>query len=160
MNLALHESDSDLKSEWYFRIADVVTHCPDWFQAAAAGEGGLYNPEGYWLTDDSARASMRRFLGGGPYGRSLDHRKEVSPVLSADRLRIPLLMEYSDAILSGLKMHQAIAEQGGQAELVLHPDEAHVFLQPRNRFNSMARHYLQLERIAWKHANFPQTLWS
>jgi hypothetical protein len=64
---------------------------------------------------------MRRFLGGGPYGRSLDHWKEVSPVLSADRLRVPLLMEYSDAILSGLEMHQAIVEQGGQAELVLYP---------------------------------------
>jgi hypothetical protein len=45
------------------------------------------------------------------------------------------------AILSGLEMHQAIVEQGGQAELVLYPDEAHVFLQPRNRFNSRARHF-------------------
>jgi len=38
-------------------------------------------------------------------------------------------------------MRQAILEQGGQAELVLYPGEDHVFLQPRNRFNSMTHHY-------------------
>ena len=119
----------------------IVTHYPDWFQAAASGEGGLYYPGGYWLTDDSARASMRGFLGGGPYGKSLEHWKEISPVLSADRLRIPLLMEYTDVNLSGLEMRQAIVEQGGQAELALYSGEDHVFLQPRNRFSSMARHF-------------------
>jgi len=84
---------------------------------------------------------MRGFLGGGPYGKSFDNWKEISPVLSANRLAIPLLMEYTDVNLSGLEMRQAIIEQGGQAELVLYSGEDHVFLRPRNRFSSMARHF-------------------
>ena len=119
----------------------VVTHYPDWFRAAASGEGGLYYPGGYWLTNDSLRTSIRGFFGGGPYGKFFLRWKEISPVLNADRLGIPLLMEYTDVNLSGLEMRQAILEQGGQAELVLYPGEDHVFLQPRNRFNSMTHHY-------------------
>jgi dipeptidyl aminopeptidase/acylaminoacyl peptidase len=119
----------------------VVTHYPDWFRAAASGEGGLYYPGGYWLTNDSLRTSIRGFFGGGPYGKFFLRWKEISPVLNAERLGIPLLMEYTDVNLSGLEMRQAILEQGGQAELVLYPGEDHVFLQPRNRFNSMTHHY-------------------
>jgi len=119
-----------------------VTHYPDWFQAAASGEGGLYNPGAYWLTADSVRDSMRGFFGGGPYGKYLSRWKEISPVLNAEHLRIPLLMEYRGQILSGFEMYNAVVEQGGQAELVIYPDdEDHVFERPVNRYKSMMRHF-------------------
>jgi dipeptidyl aminopeptidase/acylaminoacyl peptidase len=119
----------------------LITHYPDWFQAAASGEGGLNNPSGYWLTNDAVRATMRGLFGGGPYGKYLARWQEISPALNMQHLRVPLLMEYSTAYLSGLEIHQAIVEQGGQAELVLYPGEDHVFLRPLNRYNSMMRHF-------------------
>lgn len=119
----------------------IVTHFPDWFRAASSGEGGGNSPAGFWLTNDFLRTSLRGFFGGGPYGSHLPHWQELSPVFSAERLRIPLLMEYSNGYLSSLEFYQAIINQGGQAELVVYPREDHVFLQPRNRFNSMTRQY-------------------
>ena len=119
----------------------ILTHYPDWFQAAASSEGGLNNPSGYWLTNDAVRETMRGLFGGGPYGKYLARWQEISPALNMQHLRVPLLMEYSTAYLSGLEIYNAIVEQGGQAELVLYPGEDHVFLGPINRYNSMMRHF-------------------
>jgi hypothetical protein len=50
-------------------------------------------------------------------------------------------MEYSGGYLNGIEMYTAIVEQGGQAELVIYPDDDHVFNKPLNRHNSMVRHF-------------------
>lgn len=119
----------------------IVTHYPDWFQAAASGEGGNHEPGSYWIWGDGWKDQEDRFFGGGPYGRFYSRWKEVAPVLNVDRLRAPLLMEYTGANLNGIEMRTAILEQGGQAELVIYPDEEHVFQRPLNRFNSMTTHF-------------------
>jgi dipeptidyl aminopeptidase/acylaminoacyl peptidase len=119
----------------------IVTHHPDWFQAAASGEGGNHEPGVYWLFDERFRSQERGFFGGGPDGKFYSRWKEIAPVLSADRLRAPLLMEYLGVNVNGLQMRTAILEQGGQAELVMYPDDDHVLQRPLNRYNSMTRHF-------------------
>jgi len=56
-------------------------------------------------------------------------------------MHAPLLMEYSMLYLMGIEWHQALLEQGKQAELVLYPSEDHVFERPSNRYASMTRHF-------------------
>ena len=119
----------------------IITHYPDWFQAAASGEGGSHNPGSYWQQDEILREQERRFYGGGPYGKYEPRWKEIAPLWNVDHLRIPLLMQYSSAFLNGLELRSAISEQGGQPELVIYPDDEHVFLRPLNRYKSMMRHF-------------------
>jgi dienelactone hydrolase len=119
----------------------IITHEPEWFQAAASGEGGNHNPGSYWEQGKVFREQERRFYGGGPYGRYAPRWREVAPVWNVNRLRVPLLMEYSGAFLNGLEMGSAIEDQGGQTELVIYPDDEHVFARPLNRYNSMTRHF-------------------
>ncbi len=120
----------------------IVTHYPDWFQAAASGEGGNHDPGEYWRENDVWREQERRFYGCGPYGKCYARWKEISPVLNVDRLKAPLLLEYGGSgYPHGLEMHTAILEQGGQTELVIYADDQHVFFRPLNRYNSMMRHY-------------------
>ncbi len=119
----------------------IITHYPDWFQAAASGEGGSHNPGSYWQGGEIYRQQEHRFYGGGPYGKYEPRWKEIAPLWNVDHLRVPLLMEYSGAFLNGLELRSAILEQGGQTELVIYPDDEHVFLRPLNRYKSMMRHF-------------------
>jgi dienelactone hydrolase/WD40 repeat protein len=119
----------------------ITTHQPEWFQAAASGEGGNHNPGSYWEQGKVFREQERRFYGSGPYGQYAPRWKEIAPVWNVDRLQLPLLMEYSGAFLNGLEMRSAIEDQGGQSELVIYPDDEHVFIRPLNRYNSMTRHF-------------------
>ncbi len=119
----------------------IVTHYSDWFHAAASGDYGVNSPLTYLLAPDSGRSQERGFYGGGPFGKYLSRWQEIAPVLNVDRLRAPLLMEYTDAYLNGLAMRSAILDQGGQTELVIYPDDKHILLRPLNRYNSMMRHF-------------------
>lgn len=119
----------------------IVTHHPDWFQAAASGEGGNHNPWVYWWGGDVISKQERSFYGGGPYGQYWPRWKEVAPLLNADQLRVPLLMEYTAKNPNGLQMRNAILAYGGQAELYIYSDDQHVFERPLNRYNSMTHHF-------------------
>jgi dipeptidyl aminopeptidase/acylaminoacyl peptidase len=119
----------------------ILIQHPTWFRAGAIGEGGNHYPSAYWIGDTTWRAFEDFFFGGGPFGKARARWEAISPVLTAGRLRAPLLMEYSGAYQLGLELHEAIIEQGGQAEMVNYPDDEHVLYRPRNRFASMTRHY-------------------
>jgi dipeptidyl aminopeptidase/acylaminoacyl peptidase len=120
----------------------IIGEHPRWFQAAAEGEGAAHYPIVNWFGYDSVvRVQEKAYFGGPPYGAYYARWKAVSPVLNADRIRIPLRMEYSEAYQAGLELFTAIVDQGGQADLVEYPDDQHVFLRPLNRYNSMMRHY-------------------
>ena len=118
----------------------IMTHYPEWFQAAASGEGDNHNPALYWLGGNVYKRQEDNFFGGGPYGKYLERWKEVAPALNVERLRGPLLLETSTSILLAMEMREAILAQGGETELY-YTDDEHVFQQPVNRFNSMTRHF-------------------
>ncbi len=118
----------------------IVTHYPDWFQAAASGEGGTHNPSSFWSADVYMQQETD-FYGGGPYGQYWSRWKEIAPVLNVDKMRAPLLMEYTAINQNGIEMRSAILAHGGQTELVIYPDDEHVFVHPLNRYISMKRHF-------------------
>jgi dipeptidyl aminopeptidase/acylaminoacyl peptidase len=119
----------------------IITHHPTWFKAASSGECAVHYPGQYWLGDDHWRQQEDNFFGGGPFGPFSSRWRQISPVLNADRLRVPLLMEYSVFYPAGLEMRTAVIQQGGQTELVIYPDDTHVLQRPLNRLNSMTRNF-------------------
>lgn len=120
----------------------IATHHPDWFAVAAMGEGGNHQPTGYWLNDASWRRQEDRYYGkGGPYGPHADRWKSVAPLYNVDKLRAPIMMEYSMGLLVGLELHRAILDAGKISEFYVYPKELHVFERPSNRFDSMQRHF-------------------
>lgn len=120
----------------------ILTQYPGWFRAGAQGEGGNHQPSAYWMEGPAWRTQEDRYFGaGGPYGPHADRWRAVAPIHNVDQLRAPLLMEYSPAYAYGIELQRAILDQGGEAELVIYPDEDHVFHGPANRYASMMRHY-------------------
>src|SRR4029077_20205607 len=63
------------------------------------------------------------------------------PILNVEKIRAPLLMEYSGLFLMGIEMQEVLLENGKKAELVLYPNESHTFFRPSNRYASMMRHF-------------------
>lgn len=119
----------------------ILTHHPKWFAVGAMGEGGNHQPSTYWVGPDSWREQEDGFFGpGGPYGPHADRWKAVAPVHNMNRLRAPLLMEYSGGYLAGLDLYQAARSSGRQAELHIYQNEEHVFDRPSNQLASMQRH--------------------
>jgi dipeptidyl aminopeptidase/acylaminoacyl peptidase len=119
----------------------IITHYPDWFQAAASGEGGNHSTWLYWTGGSDYEKQENGFYGGGPYGTYWPRWKEIAPALNVERLRAPLLMEYTATNPNALDMRSAILAHGGQAEVFFYPDDEHVFERPLNRYNSMMRHF-------------------
>jgi dipeptidyl aminopeptidase/acylaminoacyl peptidase len=119
----------------------LISHYPGRFQAAASSAGQLFNVAEWWMTPYFAQTFTKSIFGGGPYPRSLDRWMQMSPTMSADRVKIPVLQEYSTASPFGFEFHTAVTSQGGVAELVFYPDELHVFEGPRNRRYSMHLNY-------------------
>ena len=119
----------------------TITHAPDLFQAASSGEGGLYDDGLYWVFGSKPyREYQIGIFGGPPYGETYERYREISPALNAARVRAPLLKEYeSNNPVFGLQLYSALRTLGTPVELVLYPDEGHIFSQPKHRISSMQR---------------------
>jgi len=120
----------------------IQTHYPDWFIAAAAGDGGNHQPTFYWINNSQWRAMEDRFFGfGGPNGPHRDRWRETAPIYNVDRLRAPLLLEYSQGgWLGGIDLFREIRSHGGMAELHIYRSDGHVLDRPANRYTSATRH--------------------
>jgi dipeptidyl aminopeptidase/acylaminoacyl peptidase len=118
----------------------TITHS-DLFAAASSGDGGLYGGSTYWIVDTLTQNFYDAVVGGPPFGEKYKNWQQVSPSLNARRLRIPLLMEYTDTNISSVDFYTAIKKQGGQVELVIYPNAPHVFNQgkPKQSVRSMQR---------------------
>lgn len=111
------------------------------FKAGSVGNNGDFNPGSYWALGWRAyRITMDQVLGGAPYGSTLGNWEVFSPAMNAARIRVPVMMEASsqEAMLA-LEMYSSLRHHGGQVELVIYPDEGHVFMQPSHRMASMQR---------------------
>jgi dipeptidyl aminopeptidase/acylaminoacyl peptidase len=124
-----------------FFTSYILTHDTDWFRAGAVGDGQNHNPSAYWRENDSFREQEDQFFGGGPNGPYSDRWRAVSPILNADKMRTPLLMEYSELYLMGIEFYRALLEQDKSAELIIYPHEKHSFVRPSNQYASMMRHF-------------------
>ena len=118
----------------------TITHS-DLFEAASAGEGGLWNAGQYWLLGSaSMRYILEGLFGGPPYRDTYQRYQEFSPALNAQRVRAPLLREYGSIMaLQSLEFYTAMRRYGKPVEQVIYPDEPHIFSQPKHRLSSMQR---------------------
>jgi len=98
----------------------------------------------YWET---LRADFERRIGNPRTEEAL--LREASPLFSADKIRIPLLIGQgaNDPRVKTAESEQivaAIEKNGGRATYVLYPDEGHGFARPPNRndFNARAELFL------------------
>lgn len=108
---------------------------------ASIRNAGDYNPGIYWLLGNAfSRARYEAFMGGPPFGSTLEHWKDFAPALNAEKVRAPVLMEFQPLeTLYGLEMFAALRRNSVPVELFIYPNGGHVFWQPEHRFHSMQR---------------------
>ena len=124
-----------------FVVEFLISHSNK-FHVACIGEGGDYNPSGFWMGGHSAWPKIfQNIFGGPPWGKSLPAYLDFSPFFQVDKISCPLLMEFvapgSGAM--GLEMYTPLRYLGIPAELVVYPGEEHNFVKPKARVASMAR---------------------
>jgi len=128
-------------SHGVFVVEFLLAHSRMKFRAACVGEGGDYNPGGYWLWGMPTWPKIFQNAFGGPLtARTAASYLEFSPVLSVDRIDTPLLMEFRrEAAVAGLEFLVPLRTLGKPAELVSYDGEEHNFVRPGARFASMNR---------------------
>lgn len=122
-----------------FVVNFLISHSQK-FHVACLGEGGDYNPGGFWLGGHTMWPKIYdNMFGGPPWGTTLKNYLEFSPFFQVDKIRTPLLMEYSEGFDTGFEMYTPLRYLGVPAELVVYEGEEHNFVRPRARVASMAR---------------------
>src|SRR5580704_196873 len=116
-----------------------ITHS-NLFAAASAGSGGANNPGEYWLGGGPFDHYIEGTMGGSPY-RKYDKRfDDLSTVLQAEHTSAPLLIESSPSeMLWSLEFYTKLKRIGKPVQLVIYPDEGHIYSQPVHRIASMQR---------------------
>jgi dipeptidyl aminopeptidase/acylaminoacyl peptidase len=124
-----------------FVVEFVLAHSKRRFGAAIVGEGGDYNPGGYWVFGSASWPAIYRNTFGGPFtAANAKAYLEFSPVLNVDKVQTPLLMEFvAGNAVSGFEFYVPLREAKVPAEMVLYDREAHNFVRPTVRFASMHR---------------------
>lgn len=124
-----------------FVVEFILAHSKRRFNAASIGEGGDYNPAGYWLFGSPGWPDIYVNTFGGPLtSKTAAAYLEFSPVLSVDKVRTPLLMEFvAENGIYGFEFYVPLREAGVPAELVLYEGEEHNFVKPTVRLASMDR---------------------
>lgn len=109
--------------------------------AASVTDGGGYNPGQYWFSGShSLREVHEHVLAGPPYGTTLKNWIKFSPALNAHRVRAPVLMEFASyGALFGLEMFTALRRHDVPVEMIVYPNEGHIFTDPEHRLRSMQR---------------------
>ena len=116
-----------------------ITHS-NLFSAASAGSGGANNPGEYWLGGGPFEHYIEGAMGGSPYGKYDRGFDDLSPVLWAEHSSTPLLIESSPSeMLWSLEFYTKLKRMGKPVELVIYPDEGHIYSQPVHRLASMQR---------------------
>jgi dienelactone hydrolase len=110
------------------------------FQVAALGEGGDYNPSGFWLSGHPIWLNIFiNTFGGPPWGDSLKNYLNFCPFYHVENIKSPLLMEYAESVNMGFEMYAPLRWLGVPVELVYYQGEEHNFEKPKARVASMAR---------------------
>jgi len=110
------------------------------FAAASASSGGANNPGEYWLSGEPFQHYIEGTMGGSPYGEYDKRFDDLSTVRQAHRVSAPLLIEAAaQEMLHSLEFYTALRRLGKPVELVIYPDEGHIYSQPRHRLASMER---------------------
>jgi len=129
-------------SHGVFVVEFILAHSKLPFSAACVGEGGDYNPGGYWFWGGKTwPAIFRNLYGGALSAETAPAYLEFAPALNADKVRTPVLLEYASVYRAnlGAEFYTPLRERGVPAELVIYENERHNFVRPTTRFASMHR---------------------
>jgi len=117
----------------------AITHTK-LFTAASASSGGANNRGEYWLSGAPFQHYIEGTMGGSPYGDYDKRFDDLSSALHANRASSPLLIETpTEEMLFSLEFYSALRRLGKPVELVVYPDEGHIYSQPKHRLASMER---------------------
>jgi len=124
-----------------FVVEFILAHSKLPFAAACVGEGGDYNPSAYWLWGSRSWPEIYHNTFGGPFtAKTAAAYLEFSPVLSVDRVRTPLFLEFMNThIALGFEFLVPLRMLSIPAEMVTYEREEHNFVRPTVRFASMHR---------------------
>src|SRR5579862_2636079 len=117
----------------------TITHSHT-FAAASAGSGGSNNPGEYWLFGGPFQHYIEGTMGGSPYGNYDKRFDDLAPVHLAEGVTTPLLIESNPSeMLGSLEFYTKLKRLGKPVQMVIYPDEGHIYSQPVHRIASMQR---------------------
>ncbi len=111
------------------------------FHAASIGEGGDFNPSGFWMSGSLTWPQIyKNIFGGPPWGSTLQNYLGFSPFFQIDKITAPILMEFAlGSGIGGMEMYVPLRCAGVPAEFVFYQGEEHNFVKPKARIASMKR---------------------
>lgn len=113
----------------------AITHS-ELFAASSSHAPGGYSPSYYWRSGGYWRRRMDRIFGGPPVGGTLAAWQALSPPLFVAP-KIPQLREVPDSEINGEFDYRRWKDSGAPVEMVVYPNETHVFHRPQGRRHSL-----------------------
>lgn len=107
---------------------------------AAVGAGG-YDPYFYYMAGTAWHHTFEDWgLAGWPEGRSKPRWQVLSPMLNANQINAPILLNAADSeYLTELGLYTSLQSLGKPVEMYIYPDELHVKNQPAHRLQIYER---------------------
>jgi len=107
---------------------------------AAIGAAG-YNPDFFYMASNQWRRNFAAWgLDGWPEGESRPKWQALSPVLNADKIETPLLINSTDSeYITKLSLVNSLLQLDKPAELLIYANEKHVKNQPKHRYEIYER---------------------
>jgi dienelactone hydrolase len=121
----------------------MLTHSKIPFRAASSADSGLWNYGLYWSAN-LPLSSAEEFMGGPPFGPTLQNWLRYSPGFNTMNVSTPILMEYTDRAplnnnIDGLELYVLLRRQKKAADLIFYPGGEHVLDRPFQRVASLQR---------------------
>lgn len=109
------------------------------FKAVAMINGGSeLEPYSYFLYSPVSAEWAKHFLGGPPYGGTLNNYLQFSPSANAQKIRIPFLIQAnSTEALLELQIYTPLRLYNAPVEMIVYPNDGHSLASPEHRYNSM-----------------------
>ena len=118
----------------------TLTHSDYKFTAASSADGGLYTYGGYYFFNDlRGMRSDDTQLGGPPYGKTLTNWLQYTAPFNADKVRAPVLLEWTGPLEPVFEFFGALARQEKPVELYHYPKGGHPLDTPFERLASLHR---------------------
>lgn len=130
------------RSSW--KVDYLITHSDLTLKAASSADGGLGNYGGAWIYDGGPASEQQTAGYGGSFLEARNQWLAGAPAFNADKVRTPLLMEYTgnglvDQPLSAYEFHSALIGLKKPVELFFYPHGGHPLDLPFERIGSLQR---------------------
>jgi dipeptidyl aminopeptidase/acylaminoacyl peptidase len=131
-------------------VAQLAIAHSSMFKAASSGEGGN-GTVGYWLfgaQNPFAADQGAQVFGGSPVAPSARERwQDYAADLRADSVTAPLLIQAAESnSIANMELRSYLRARGTPVDLVIFPDETHIFHQPAHRVAAMNQNLAWFDR--------------